>query len=233
MSWNKSYSIFPLSTFVQYKGYKLVGKYRPAARDDLSCFSLRGDSFGGWNLQELIRLEEHHLNHPIRKYRRVGDGLTWTIPFDTKNVQWSKIPDQVLEYQSFKIIARMVKAYRINEPIACHIGAMEYMNETLRYRYLCSIELLRFLKSHFDYSILEPLDTEPSARPVVHAGTIDDRECHPLRRIKDPEKAKARTSRDAEFPDWYREWERLSGDGNVFPEFSEKIIGEIGPPRWR
>ena len=95
MSWNKAYSLFPLSTFVEYEGYKLVAKYSP------SCLSLRGHSSRGSNLQELIRLEEHHLKHPIRKYRRVGDGFTWKIPFDTKNVQWSNIPDQVLEYQSF------------------------------------------------------------------------------------------------------------------------------------
>lgn len=231
MSWNKAYSIFPLSTFVQYKGYKLVGKDRPTDRDNLSCSSLRGYSLRGLNLRELLRLEEHHPNHLIRKYRRVGDRFTWTIPFDTKNVQWSKIPDQVLAYQSFQMIARVVGAYRVNEPIACQISVMEYINETLRYRYLCSNDFFRFLKSHFNFSILmEPLDTEPSARPVFHAGTMGDREGHSLRRITDPEKAKARTSRDAEFPDWYREWERLSGDENVFPEFSRRIIDEIGPP---
>ena len=231
MSWNKAYSIFPLSTFGQYKGYNLVGRYRPAPRDNLSCSSLRGYSLRGQNLQELLRREEDHLNHTIRKYRRVGDGFTWTIPFNTKNVQWSKIPDQVLEYQYFQMVAPIVKAYRVNEPIACHIGAIEYINETLRYRYLCSIDLFRFLKSHIDYPILmEPLDTEPSTRPVVHASTMGDREGHPLRRFTDPEKAKARMSRDAEFPDWYREWERLSGDGHLSPEVTEEVIAEIGPP---
>ena len=225
MSWNKAYSIFPLSTFVQYQGYQLAAKYSPC------CLSLKGYSSRGWNLQKFIRLEEHHLNHPIRKYRRVRDGFTWTIPLDTKNVQWSKIPDQVLEYQSFKIMARIGGGYAINEPIGCHIRAREFMDETLSYRYLCSIDLFRFLQSHFCTSILiEPRDTEPSARPVIHAGTMGNRKGPSIKRIEDPEKSKSRTSRDAEFPDWYRAWERLREDENGFPEFSERTIGRLGPP---
>lgn len=69
-------------------------------------------------MRERIPLEEHHLNHPVRKYRRVGDGFSWTIPFDTKNIQWSKIPDQVLEHQSFKMIALIGEGHGVNEPIA-------------------------------------------------------------------------------------------------------------------
>ena len=231
MSWNKAYSIFPLSTFVQYKGYKLVGRYKTLARDNRLCFSLRGDSLRPWNLQGLIRLDEHHLNHPIRKYRRVGDGFTWTIPFDTKNVQWSQIPDRVLEYQSFKMIARIGKGYGINQPIACHIGAIRVMDETLSYSYLCSMDFLRFLHQHFKYSIRrEPRDSELCARPSVHAGGMANCEGPSLNRIGNSEKLKSRALREAEFPDWYRKWERLRGDENGFPEFSKSIINELGPP---
>ena len=231
MSWNKAYSIFPLSTFVQYKGYKLVGRYKLAARDNLSCFSLRGYSFRPWNLQGLIRLEEHHLNHPIRKYRRVGDRFTWTIPFDTKNVQWSETPDQVLECDSFKMIARIGEGYGVNQPIACHIDATKVMDETPNYRYLCSMDFFRFLNQHFKYSILrEPRDSELCARPSLHAGAMADCEGPSLNRIGNSEKLKLRTSRETKFPDWYREWERLSGDENGFPEFSESVINELGPP---
>ena len=105
MSWNKAYSMYPFSTFVQYNSYKLVdGRYRVAG-DKLFCFSLKVYSFRTGSFQGLIQLQEHQIKHPIRNYRRVGDEFTWTIPFDTKNVQWSEIPDQVLEYQSFQTFA--------------------------------------------------------------------------------------------------------------------------------
>ena len=105
MSWNNAYSIYPFSTFVQYKGYKLVGGRYQVVRDKLVYISLKMNSLPKGNFQGLIRLQEHPIKHPIRNYRRVGDEFTWTIPFDTKNVQWSEIPDQVLEYQSFQTFA--------------------------------------------------------------------------------------------------------------------------------
>lgn len=84
-SWNKAYSKLLLSTFVQYKGYQL------RAESSRSSSFLKGYSLKGWNMHELMWLEEKRLNHLIRTCRRVGDGFAWTIPFDTKNVQWSKV----------------------------------------------------------------------------------------------------------------------------------------------
>ena len=222
MSWNKAYSIFPRSTFVQYKGYNLE------AKDSSPRPSPREKTWAGWNLQELMWLDEQPLNHPIRNYRRVGDGFSWTIPFDTKNVQWSKIPDYVLEYQSFKMIPLQGLVYGVLRPVAYHIGATEFLHETLSYRYLCNRDLFRFLNQHFGSAIpIEPRDTEPTARQVDHASTRGNREGSSLERTGDSEKSKPSTSRDAEFPDWYREWERLSGDGNVFPEFRRGSL-EVG-----
>ena len=99
MSWNKAYSIYPLSTFVQHKGYKLVGGRYKVVGDKLFCFSLEIYSFRKGNFQALIQTQEHHNGHPIRQHRMIGDEFTWAIPFDTKNVQWSEIPDR-MEYQS-------------------------------------------------------------------------------------------------------------------------------------
>ncbi len=47
--------------------------------------------------------EENGSNHPIRNSRLVGDRFTWTIPFDTKHVTWSRTPDYILEYADFAI----------------------------------------------------------------------------------------------------------------------------------
>lgn len=214
MSWNKAYSIFPRSTFIQYNGFKLE------AKDSRSCFSPGEKTFAGWNLQELVWLEEQPLNHPIRKYRRVGDGFSWTIPFNTKNVQWSKIPDYVLEYQSFKMNPLAGFFDGVVRPVAYQTVATEFMDETLSYRYLCNRDLFRFLNQHFGSAVpTEPHDTELTARQIYPACTKGNHEGSSLNRVGDPEKTKPRTSRDAEFPDWYRKWERLSGDGNGFPKF--------------
>ena len=47
--------------------------------------------------------EEKRRNHPIRERRRIGDGYTWMIPFNTRQVEWSRTPDYVLEHACFKM----------------------------------------------------------------------------------------------------------------------------------
>ncbi len=211
MSWNRAYSVFPLSTFIQYKGYQLGG---PFSR---SPSLLNEHSLRGWDMQKLMWLEEKRLNHPIRTYRRIGDGFTWTIPFDTKNVQWSKIPDYVLELACFQMHSRQGKI-----PVAYQINTTEFVDQTLKYRYLSNWDMLWFLREKVDCSMLiEPREMDPAAKPVVYAGIMDNRERSLLCRIEGSGKSGSRTSRDAEFPDWYREWERQFGSWNVFPEFYE------------
>lgn len=212
MSWNRAYSVFPLSTFIQYKGYQLGG---PFSRSPslLNEYSLRG-----WNMQKLMWLEEKRLNHPIRTYRRIGDGFTWTIPFDTKSVQWSKIPDYVLEYACFQMHSRQDMG-----PIAYQISTTEFIDQDLKYRYLSNFNMLWFLREKVDCSMLiEPREMDPSARPVVYAGRIDNGERSWQYRIVGSGQWESRTSRDAEFPDWCREWERqFKENWNFFPEFYE------------
>ena len=162
-------------------------------------------------------LEEKRLNHPIRTYRRIGDGFTWTIPFDTQNVQWSKIPDYVLEYACFQMHSRQDTG-----PIAYQINTTEFVDQTLKYRYSSNWDMLWFLREKVDSSMLiEPREMDPSAIPVVHAGIMDNPERSLLYRIEGSGGSGSRTSRDAEFPDWYRAWERQFGNWNVFPEFYE------------
>lgn len=60
---------------------------------------------------------------------------------------------------------------------------------------------------------------EQFARPVVSAGIVDKSERSLIHQNEGSGESESRTSRDAEFPDWYREWERQSGNWIVFPEF--------------
>lgn len=48
-------------------------------------------------------LEERSRNQPIEGTRRIGDEISWMIPFDVSNVKWSKTPDSVLQYASFDV----------------------------------------------------------------------------------------------------------------------------------
>ena len=216
MSWNRAYSVFPLATFIQYKGYQL------GARFSRSPSLLNELSLRGWNMQKLMWLEEKRLNHPIRTYRRIGDGFTWTIPFDTKNIQWSKIPDYVLEYACFQMHSRQDR-----RPIAYQISTTEFIDQDLKFRYLSNFNMLWFLREKVSI-LIEPREMDPSARPVVHAGRIDNGERSWLYRIEGSGQWESRTSRDAEFPDWCREWERQFKDNwNTFPESYE---GELLKP---
>ena len=200
MSWNKAYSVFPLSTFVQYKGYEL------GAKCPRSCFlkEYTGYPLRGWNMQDLMRSEEKRLNHPIRTYRRVGDGFTWTIPFDTENVQGSKLPDYVLEYACFQMQSRQTTHFTDYQ-----IFTYEYKDRTLKYRYLSNWDMLGFIRDKIDCSTaIEPRKMDQSARSGVR---------HPRM-----EPWGGSISLDAKIPDWYREWERQIGDGEIFPEFYER-----------
>ena len=135
-------------------------------------------------------------------------------------------------------------AYGINGPIACHIGAIRVMEKPLSYRYSCSPDLFNLLDWHFNDSILsEPRDLGLSARPSFHVDITVNCDGPSLDCTGDSEKSKLRASREAEFPDWYRKWERprrvengygkwdrWSRDENGFPEFPEDYISELGPP---
>ncbi len=64
----------------------------------LAKYSLRGFDSRGYMWRE-----ENGSNHPLRNSRLVGDRFTWTIPFNTKNVTWSRTPDYILKHADFAI----------------------------------------------------------------------------------------------------------------------------------
>ena len=215
MSWDKAYSVFPLSTFVQYKGYQL------GVNGSFSAYLKRlAYPLGRWNMQKVMRLGEKRLNHPIRTFRRVRDTFTWTIPFDTENAQCSKIPDYVLEYASFQMKSRYVfKHYDYR------VSTYGYKNRTLKYQYLVNLDMQYFVRAKIDcLTAVEQREIDQSAKPVVSAGMTDYRKRSVPRVIK---RWRGLISLDAEFPEWYSEWERHIGDENKFPVFPEFFEGGL------
>ncbi|KAL8851878.1 MAG: hypothetical protein Q9221_003201 [Calogaya cf. arnoldii] len=97
ISWNKAYSVFPLITLIQYRGYLL--KYL----DEVRKLFVTKYSQRGWRIQEILWPEDHQSNHPIRQYRMIGDRFSWMIPLNVGKVRWSQTPDYVLEHASFCI----------------------------------------------------------------------------------------------------------------------------------
>lgn len=95
ITWNKAYSIFPLITFIQYRGY-LLQPLHDGSSPFISKYTRRG-----WKIQEIVWPEDWKVNHSIQPYRRIGDRYTWTISLDTSKVSWSQTPDYVLEHSCF------------------------------------------------------------------------------------------------------------------------------------
>ena len=92
-------------------------------------------------MQEVMSLEEKRLNHPTRTFRRVGDRFTWTIPFDTEKVQWSKILDYVLEYACFQMESRHLMTHNDYQ-----IFSYRYIEQTLKYKYLVNWDMQYFVR---------------------------------------------------------------------------------------
>ena len=97
ISWNKAISIFPLPSFIHHKTYLLQ------AINDSSVGPLTKYSNRGWRTQPVLWPEEATSSHPIQATRRIGDKFSWTITFDTSNVQKSDVPDTVLDHLCFSL----------------------------------------------------------------------------------------------------------------------------------
>ena len=209
MSWNKAYSAFPLSTFVQHKGYQLK------ALDEYFAPLVSKYSRRGWNMQEIMWPEERRVNHPIRKHRRIGDRFTWTIPFNTKGIKWSKTPDYVLEHACFRILCPRpgypdpnAAIHEHRGPKYFYIDAEIFHGPTLKYAYLHGgDDLVYFLGIRVDQSTLMELrKLEPSARPANYDNLVQDpRRFYQRAFFPKPD---SWTYRDDELPGWYKAWEQ-------------------------
>lgn len=118
ITWNKAYSMFPKSTFVEYKAYPLE-----CIEEDWDEFyklhfeelRQRGWSRGTWPQDRVLPSDfEHptispsetsitrdHETSPI--HRRVGDRKSWVVQLDTTSVVPPSTPDWVIESSGFSV----------------------------------------------------------------------------------------------------------------------------------
>lgn len=100
-SWNKAYAVYSMLTMVDQKGYLLRSPHhkRREFRKSVTKYTRRGWKFRGLDWPAKSRFS----NLPVHNSRRIGDRLSWIIPFNTDCVEQSKTPDHVLEYADFTI----------------------------------------------------------------------------------------------------------------------------------
>ena len=210
MTWNKAYSIFPLPTFCQLKGYLLT------ELDDYHAGLVAKYSRRGWKIQDIMWPEERNVNHPIQSFRRVGDKYTWVIPFDTRNVEWSKRPDWVLEHACFTMdtdqilddlyapdegwpLTRIIRHYSIN--------ARSFYGASLKYEYLLVPgDMIGFLGHRVDRTTLMELrKLDPATRPLNYDSLMENGFglYDQLHRFDPPE---GWTYWDEELLKWYSAW---------------------------
>ncbi|MCJ1431534.1 hypothetical protein MMC27_000887 [Xylographa pallens] len=127
ISWNKAISIFPLPSFIRYKTYLLK------AIDDGTVGPLTKYSNRGWRTQPILWPEEATSSHPIQATRRIGDKFSWTITFNTSNVQKSDVPDTVLDHLCFSL--KKISPQSSGEVAYYSIQASLFISIVLKYEY--------------------------------------------------------------------------------------------------
>ena len=207
ITWNNAYSLFPLSTFVRYKVHLLV-----ELREHYSS-CVRKYSARGWQIQQSMCTEEEHDNRPLEEYRRVGDRYTWKIPLDILRVQWSKVPDFVIEYASFSVEA--VRKYgfferHMEKDTIYNLKALPFDAHCLRYRYIHGQApqhnprvqwWLCFLRKRCDWLTTFEIDKlKPQDRPAFNLRRVLNLEA---KHVENPDYW---VYRDSEIPRWYKEW---------------------------
>jgi len=127
ISWNKAISIFPLPSFIHHKTYLLK------ALDDGNVGRLTKYSDRGWRTQPVLWPEEATSSHPIQATRRVGDQFSWTITFNTSDVQKPDVPDTVLDHFCFSI--KKMEPQTLGEVAYYSIQASLFISIVLKYEY--------------------------------------------------------------------------------------------------
>ncbi len=215
MSWNKAYSLFPLSTHIQRKGYLLK---------ELEDYITSAEyTQQGWKLEELMWPEEKRLNHPIRHTRRVGDRFTWTIPLNTEGVTGSKTPDYVLEHACFGTsvngddgsdadLSNLFYNTPPDSSLSDHervshytITARKIIAKTLKYAYTCSNTRMRdYIRLRVDRTTL--MELRKIGLQDFDEYVADPHNIH--KRIENIERPATWTYWDDELPKWYKAWEQ-------------------------
>ncbi|KAF4637168.1 hypothetical protein G7Y89_g920 [Cudoniella acicularis] len=132
ITWNKIYSIFPDSTFLDHETLRL----RNAGDEETELIAKYAER--GW--QTKLELREAG-TLPARciqniSNRRLGDSNSWIIALDTEGITNSPTPDAVIDYSWFKISpVSKYGSLEFNESKRYHIKTNLTGSCVLRYRY--------------------------------------------------------------------------------------------------
>jgi len=102
----------------------------------------------GWKFQPHLWPEEFKTSALAVSERRIGDRLTWTIPFDTHGVETPRTPDTVAEYASFSV-RNLGQPEGPNEQ-HCRVAVSEFKAHTLMHKYTASPKWCKFLGHRID-----------------------------------------------------------------------------------
>lgn len=132
ISWNRAYSMFPKTTFLDHEVVPLKGADADVRAEIAKCGEL------GW----FLRANASPHEELSRTNRRIGDPRTWKMDLDTLRVKQPGIPTTVLEYSSFGIQQPTVSLettwYQLEESLKYSISVKPLTSQVLEYRYTCS-----------------------------------------------------------------------------------------------
>lgn len=167
ITWSKAYSIFPLTTFIQHKGYMLKTIWDDEDNDQDNQYSgcMQKYEQRGWTTKRTLNMgDQMASNHPIRNYRQVADRYTWVVPLDTSTLDistifTSKVPQFVLDKSSFSVRPKEYGATFPNSGLASimvrepktkfyEINTEELKSKALQYTYLVGDEKMFWYIGH-------------------------------------------------------------------------------------
>lgn len=156
MAWNQAYSLTPQPNFLHNTSYSLK-KANASAEAQIHLQK------HGWKTQPVLWPEEEDgirdrwLGRPdgriyaSREYtRRVGDHLTWKIPFPDLPAGRTYIPDSVTQYAEFRISLHHDHLMRVETSVPYYkIHAPQFRSSVLRHVYIGDI-IMKHLSSRLD-----------------------------------------------------------------------------------
>ena len=217
ITWNKAYSLFPLLTFVNHKGYMLK------SMDDFYFARVAKYGRRGWKIEEIMWPEDARSNHPIRRFRRLGDSFSWVIPFDNTKVKCPSTPDYVLDLASFEIGGTGQTYPRLDSSVSGDVEhsssryyticAPVFVSKILKYKYLFGDpSQCDFIGQRVDrLTLLELRKLDPAARPREYDGLLQMpyRLHQELERFEPPD---TWSYYDDDYPKWHQAWEKAKAE---------------------
>ena len=196
ITWNKAYSLFPFSTFIQRHYFMMRGPFTPY-----------GDHLEDRRFKTK-RATQARL-YPRCGSRIPGDRYTWCIPLDTTGIESSHVPDFVIENSSSQVEYDPVsKSYSLI--------ATPFSEINLRYKFTRSPCWVPSAIEEVIVSEMEKTSSEDQSENIESIRenlrrSID--QYHKPKRILD-----SGPYYDEKVPGWYQAWENEARQALLMPD---------------